>query len=54
VNLPAVIKNDKTKVSYTVDKKIVEEFNKIADSQNLNKSRTVNNLIKIFIESNQK
>lgn len=39
------------KVSYTIDTDILNEFNKIAKAKGYNKQRTIENLMKIFIES---
>ena len=39
------------KTSYSLDIEIVEAFDKLAKSKGYNKSRTVNNLIKNFLES---
>jgi len=47
----AVIKNSKKKVSFNIDVEIVESFNKLAKVKKYNKSQTVGNLLKSFIES---
>ncbi|MFK7780217.1 MAG: hypothetical protein QM490_03630 [Candidatus Gracilibacteria bacterium] len=46
----AVIKNSKKKVSFNIDIEIVEAFNKLAKIKKYNKSQTVGNLLKSFIE----
>jgi len=39
------------KASYSLDKEVVDAFDKLAKSKGYNKSRTVNNLIKNFLEN---
>jgi len=39
------------KVSYSLDINVSNEFNKVAKAKGYNKSRTVNNLIKNFLEN---
>ena len=43
-------KNNTKKVSYSLDIDVLEKFNKIAETKGYNKSKTVNNLIRAFIE----
>jgi len=46
----AVIKNSKKKVSFNIDIEIVEAFNELAKIKKYNKSQTVGNLLKSFVE----
>ena len=41
----------KKKISISIDIDILEEFNKIAKANKYNKSQTVSNLIKAFVEN---
>ncbi len=43
----------KTKASYSIDSKVLNEFDKICTSKKMKKSRVVENLIKIFNEQQQ-
>ncbi len=45
------LKNTTKKVSYSLDIKVVEDFDKLAKARGYNKSRTINNLIKSFLKS---
>lgn len=45
------IKRLKTKISISIDSDLIEEFNKIAKLNKYNKSKTISNLIKLFVES---
>ena len=47
----AVAKNEKKKVTYTLDSDILSQFNQIAKTKKYNKSQTINNLIKLFINT---
>jgi len=47
----AVKKHQKAKMSITIDRDIFEKFNEIAKANKYNKSQTISNLIKMFIES---
>ena len=38
------------KVAYSIDIEVLEQFNNLAKAKNYNKSQTINNLIKVFIE----
>jgi len=39
------------KVSYTINTDVLDEFNRIAKIKGYNKQRTIENLMKMFIES---
>ena len=43
-------KTEKTKVSYSISKDIIDSFNKVANKKYYNKSLIVEELLKIFIE----
>ena len=47
-------KPNKKKVSYSLESDIVETFNKVARAKNYNKSQIVENLLKSFLEREQK
>lgn len=42
------------KASYTLDPKTVQDFNELAKIKHYNKSQTVNNLLRLFIEEELK
>lgn len=42
----------KAKPSYTVDKEVLDKFNKVAKTKSLNKSLWVENKMKEYIEEN--
>jgi len=50
----AVTKYNKKKMSFTIDVELFDEFNKIAKAKKYNKSQTISNLIRVFIENEKK
>ena len=46
----AVKKGEKKKISISIDIDVLEEFNKLAKANRYNKSQTITNLIKAFVE----
>lgn len=49
-NLAVSKRKNTKKVSYSIENDVLDAFNKISDSKSYNKSQTVNNLLKMFIE----
>jgi len=49
-----VKKVPKKKISVNVDVDVLEEFNKIAKMHRYNKSLTITNLIRVFVENEKK
>jgi len=49
-----VTKKLKQKISISIDSEIWDEFNKIAKAKKYNKSRTITNLINVFIENEKR
>lgn len=50
----AAIKGLKKKISVSLDADVLDEFNKLAKTNRYNKSQTINNLIKVFVENEKK
>ena len=44
----------KKKISISIDVDVLDEFNKIASLNKYNKSKTITNLIRIFVENEKK
>jgi metal-responsive CopG/Arc/MetJ family transcriptional regulator len=47
----AVIKGEKKKISINIDIDVLKAFNKIAKAKKYNKSQTITNLIRVFVEN---
>ena len=54
LNKVGVTKYNKKKMSITIDIDLLNEFNKIAKQKKYNKSQTISNLIKVFLENEKK
>jgi hypothetical protein len=50
LEIKGIEKQKSKKANYTLDADVLDKFNKLAKQKKYNKSKTVNNLIKIFIE----
>ena len=49
-----VKKGLKKKISISIDIAVLDDFNKIANANKYNKSQTINNLVKVFVENEKK
>jgi len=49
-----VKKGLKKKIAISIDTDLLDEFNKISKREKYNKSQTISNLIKMFVESEKK
>jgi len=50
LELKGIEKAKTKKANYTLDAEVLNEFNKLAKTKRYNKSKTINNLIKLFLE----
>jgi len=47
-------KGVKKKMSITIDEKLLKEFNEFSKDKKINKSQTISNLIKIYMDNEKK
>jgi len=50
----AVKKEETKKASFSINKQVLEDFNELSKKMKLNKSQTITNLIKMFLEQEKK